>query len=364
MTRIVDRHIFKQLLGPFVFGLLGALIIIAFGPMNKAIKFLLKGRPDPAIVLEWFLFRVPEDMQFIFPVATLMATLLGFAKLSKDGELTALRAAGVSLLRLLVPVMVFGALVTGATYVFLNRFVPPAMVRSQDLWVKHFRSVTEPVFKENFTLKTSGDRLVSVGQVNLKTPELHRVIVRDYPDGPDEPLRQICGPVARWEPKTARWVLENARVDRYRPKEGRVETQRFDILPLDLADGPEVFQAPERKAQEQTPEQLLRRIQDIESRGLGNTVELQVELYLKYSFPCAIFLFALLGATMGITNSRAGGFMGFGVALLLTFLYYVAMSLCASLGKSEALSPLTAAWIHNAVFLLIALGKAVQASGQ
>lgn len=365
--RILDRHVFWQLVGPFCFGLLGALIIIAFGPMNRAIKFLLAGKVPAGIIFQWFLFRVPEDMQFIFPVATLMATLLGFARLSKDGELTAMRAAGISLVRLLIPVLAFGVLATGATYFFLNRLVPPAMVTSQDLWVNHFRSTLPPTFKENFTLKTSGDRLVSVGRVNLRDPVLHRVTVRDYPDGPGEGLRQISGPRARWEPASRRWVLEDARVDRYAPDEiteevDGVETRRFPLLPLDLQDGPEVFQAPERSPQEQTPEQLAKRIREIEEKGLGNTLDLRVELHLKSSFPCCVLLFALLGATMGISNARAGGFMGFGVALLLTFLYYVAMSLSASLGKSGSLDPLVSAWLHNAVFAIVVAHKARQAS--
>ena len=367
MFRIVDRHVFWQLVGPFCFGLLGALIIIAFGPMNRAIKFLLAGKVPASIILRWFLYRVPEDMQFIFPVATLMATLLGFARLSKDGELTALRAAGISLVRLLVPVFVFGCLATGATFYFLNRLVPPAMVTSQDLWVHHFRSTLPPTYKENFTLKTSGDRLVSVGSVNLRDPILLRVTVRDYPDGPGEGLRQISGPRARWEPASGRWVLEDARVDRYALDETSgavlgVETRRFPLLPLDLRDGPEVFQAPERSPQEQTPEQLSRRIHDIEEKGLGSTLDLRVELYLKFSFPCCVLLFALLGATMGISNARAGGFMGFGVALLLTFLYYVAMSLSASLGKSGSLDPMLSAWLHNLIFAVVVLYKARQAS--
>ncbi len=363
MFRLLDRHVFKQLLGPFVFGLLGALIIIAFGPMNKAIKFLLKGQVPPKIVLEWFLFRVPEDMQFIFPVASLMATLLGFASLSKNGELTAMRAAGISLTRLLIPVVAFGLLTSGATYYFLNRFVPPAMVRSQDLWVKHFRSHSqEAVYKENFTLKAQGGRLVSVGLVNLKKAELRRLIVRDYPHGLDGPHRTILAPRANWDAKSKQWVLENARIDDHLDRNGTIKTQKIALLTIDLTDPPEIFQAEERTAQELTPEQLLKKIRNIESRGLGNTLAMRVDLYLKSSFPFCVFLFALLGATMGITNSRAGGFMGFGIALLLTFLYYVVMSLSASLGKSGTLSPLLAAWLHNGIFFLVVCYKSFQAS--
>lgn len=362
MFRLLDRHIFKQLLSPFIFGLLGALIIIAFGPMNKAIKFLLQRKIPPAIILEWFVFRVPEDMQFIFPVATLMATLLGFAGLSKNGELTAMRAAGISLRRLLVPVVAFGALATFLTYQFLNAFVPPAMVRSQDLWVNHFRAALPPEYKQNFTLKGEGERLVSVGEVNLKNPVLRHVTVRDYPDSDTPVLTQISGTRAVWDPSVGRWILENARLENYDAVTGNLTTSFRERMALDLVEGPEVFQQQDRSPQELTPNQLLERIREIEARGMGNTRDLRVELYLKSSFPFCVFIFAILGATMGISNSRSGGFMGFGIALVLTFLYYVVMSLSASLGKSGMVDPFVAAWLHNVLFLGIATWQALRAS--
>jgi lipopolysaccharide export system permease protein len=362
MLRILDRHIFKQLLAPFLFGLLGALIIIAFGPMNSAIKFLLQGKIPAAIILKWFVFRVPEDMQFIFPVATLMATLLGFASLSKSGELTAMRAAGISLKRLFLPVIAFGLLATGLTYGFLNRFVPPAMVRSQDLWIHHFRAALPPEFKENFTLKSEGNRLISVGQVNLKDPVLRRVTIRNYPDEDTPVLTQISGPKAVWDPSQRCWILENARVEHYQADSGQMTSQFFPSFPLDLVEGPEIFQQQERTPQELTPSQLLQRIREIEARGMGNTRALRVDLYIKSSFPFCVFLFALLGATMGISNARSGGFMGFGIALVLTFLYYVVMSLSASLGKSGMIDPFLSAWLHNILFFVVVFWQALRAS--
>ncbi len=366
--KLLDIHIFRHLVGPFVFGLIGALIIIAFGPLNKAVKFLVAGTIPPSIVIEWFLFRVPEDMQFIFPVATLMAGLLGFAGLSRNGELTAMRASGISLLRLLVPVVAFGVLATGGTYLFLNRLVPPAMVRSQDLWIRHFRNTLPPTYQENLTLRSGNGRLISVGQVNLKDPILLRLTVRDYPEGTSGPIHRTSARQAVWDPHRRTWVLEDARVEVHHPpsppwSQGRLETRTAAVMELPLEEAPEVFQRVDRTPQEQTPEELLTRIRELEERGLANTLDLRVELYLKFSFPFCVLVFSILGATMGITNARSGGFMGFGVALILTFVYYVTMSLSASLGKSGMIDPLLSAWLHNLLFGSIALAKAMRASG-
>lgn len=373
LFRIVDRHVFSQLVGPFVFGILGALIIIAFGPMHRAITTLVAGKVPPAIVADWFVHRVPEDMQFIFPVATLMAGLLGFARLSKDGELTAMRAAGISLLRLLVPVLVFGVTASTATYFFLDRMVPPSMVHSQDLWVKHFRNWADPTYKENFTLKTKGNRLISVGKILLKDPDpgqplLFHFALREYTkkqgEGPiPGPLLEIVSlssPQVAWDAPRGLWILKDAREDRY--ESGRLVTRSHPRYELKLEETPAVFQAQDRGHQELTSRQLLAKIRHIEARGLGNTNELRVELYLRSSFPFCVLLFAVLGAVMGITNARAGGFMGFAVALLLTFLYYVTMSLSASMGKTGTLDPLLSAWMHNLLFAAVTARQAWRAS--
>lgn len=361
--RILDAHIFRQLFGPFVFGLLGALIIIAFGPMNRAIKYLLRGGISPAVILEWFCYRVPEDMQFIFPVATLMAGLLGFAGLSKNGELTSMRAAGISLRRLLLPVLVFGLAATAGTWFFLNRFVPPAMKRSQDLWVEHFRATQPPQFKDNFTLRSKGNRLVSVARVNLRDPILERLSVRMYPEGPNGPVTRISAPRARWDPADRAWICEQALIEvtPSDPSKPVLRTRHL-VHALHLEEGPEVFQHQERTPQELTPEELAARIDELDARGLQSTLGLRVELYLKHSFPFCVLIFAVLGAVMGITNSRSGGFMGFGVALVLTFVYYVMMSLSASLGKTGTVPPLVSAWLHNVVFFGVAAWRATQAS--
>jgi lipopolysaccharide export system permease protein len=71
---------------------------------------------------------------------------------------------------------------------------------------------------------------------------------------------------------------------------------------------------------------------------------------MKTSLPFASFFFAIIGASFGLTNSRSGAFIGFGVSMLIIFLYYVLMSLFTALGKSGYLPPMLAAWVQNIIF--------------
>ncbi|MBI4861252.1 MAG: LptF/LptG family permease [Candidatus Riflebacteria bacterium] len=160
--------------------MLGALVIVTFGNFLKAISLAFEGRVEGAIILEWFIKRTPEDMQYIFPVATLLATLLVFSQMSRTQEIVALRSAGVSPWRLMAPVVLFAALVTAGVFHFLERIVPPSMRRSQELWEKKIRvNRALSSFKENVLLRGATNRLVFVGRFNLITYEIEYLKIRD-----------------------------------------------------------------------------------------------------------------------------------------------------------------------------------------
>jgi len=333
--------------------MLGSLVIVTFGNLLKAVSFLFEGRVERMVILEWFVKRTPEDMQFVFPVAMMLATLLTFSQMSRTQEIVALRGAGVSLMRLMAPVMFFSLLVTLGVFVFLDRIVPPSMTRSQELWDKKIRkNCSVPSFKENILLRDSANRLVFAGRFNLRTYELEYLKIRDYsPDGTEfkrefSARRGLFKGGKLWELKDLKLLLMQG---------GNPTLVHKSTQTMPIGEGPEDFAQEDRSPQEMSFATLLTQIRKLEERGLSNTLSLKVELYLKTSFPFCIPIFALIGCCMGLTSSRSGGFIGFGVSLVATFFYYIVMSLSSSLGKTGVLAPLLASWIHNIAFGIAAL---------
>ena len=84
-----------------------------------------------------------------------------------------------------------------------------------------------------------------------------------------------------------------------------------------------------------------------------DTTEMRVGLAMKTSLPFASLFFAIIGASFGLTNSRSGAFVGFGVSIGIIFFYYVLMSFFSALGKSGYLPPMLAAWMQNIIFAFI-----------
>lgn len=342
--------------------MLGALVIVSFGNLLKAVSLSFEGRVEKLVILEWFVKRTPEDMQYIFPVAIMLATLMVFSGMSRTQELTALRAAGVSLGRTMVPVVIFSLLATGLVFWFLDRVVPPSMTRSQWLWVNKIRTnQMQAPQKENILLRDSANRLIFVGRFNLHTYELEHVKIRDY--SPDGTRFEREFSARRGVFKGGKlWELEDVKI-LLRTAQGETLLDRGKQT-MPLGEGPEDFAQEERAPQEMNFATLLEQIRKLDERGLANTLPLKVELFLKTSFPFCIPIFAVIGSAMGLSSSRTGGFIGFGMSLVTTFFYYVTMSLSASLGKTGVLTPFLAAWLHNIIFTFVAFAITLRAQSR
>lgn len=358
--KIIDRYLLRQLVQPFIWGLAGSTVIISFGHLLRAVKFLSRGTAEPGAVLTWFVLRVPEDMQYIFPAATLLAALFVFGTLSRNGELDALLAAGVSLARLVMPVAGFGVLVTLGVALFLDRIVPPAMRRSQEIWDRDLKHTAPPDvrYKRNILLRSRGDRLVHVSRFAVREGVLEALMIREYGEG--GVIRVTTARRARLLEKT-QWLLEGVQIHHHAPGE-KVRFEERETMKMLLSEAPEDFLKEERPPDQMSFGELLSEIRYLEERGLSNTRPKRVDLYLKTAFPFSAIIFALLGAGLGMSPARSGGFIGFGLSMVITFMYYVVMSLASSLGKTGLLDPLVASWLHNLIFLAVA--AAVLARGR
>jgi lipopolysaccharide export system permease protein len=335
--------------------MLGALVIVSFGNLLKAVSLFFEGRVEPGVILEWFVKRTPEDMQYIFPVATMLATLLVFSSLSRTSELVALRAAGISLARMMLPVLAFSGVVTGGVFWFLDQVVPGSMRRSQELWdLKIKANAGTPRFRDNVLLRDSANRLVFAGRFNLQTSEMEHVKIRDYaPSAATGNRFQREFSARRALHRGGKlWELQDVRI-LVRAADGET-LYRKDSQTMPMGADPEEIAQVDRPPQQMEMATLVAQIRKLDERGLANTLPLKVELYLKASFPFCIPIFAVIGSAMGITSARSGGFIGFGMSLVATFSYYVVMSLSASMGKTGVIHPLLASWLHNVVFALFA----------
>jgi lipopolysaccharide export system permease protein len=304
-------------------------------------------------MFRWFLNRLPQDMVFTFPMSMLLANLLVFGRMSKDSETTALRAGGINFYRILVPVIIFALLVTAISFYFNEMVVPSSNQNARNIKRYEIMKLVEPEASENSIMRVSDGAFAYARKVFEKSGRMEKVLL-EYYDEEGFLKRRVSAATAQWDGDAWRFngVIEQ---DYHKNQALASPTSRPELKIPDIIEKPGDFARQSKKPNEMSYMELKERIDTYERTKFMDTTALRVELAKKTSLPFASFFFAIIGASFGLTNSRSGAFIGFGVSMLIIFLYYVLMSVFTALGKSEFLPPILAAWAQNIIFAFVGL---------
>ncbi len=348
MIRILDRYIFTQLIGPFLFGFFLFVTIIAIDPLMSALQSVINENVGMTVMVRWFLNRLPQDMIFTFPMSVLLANLLVFGRMSKDSETTALRAGGTNFFRILLPVVLFALMITGFSFIFNELVVPQSNQRARDIRRQEIMRLVEPEASENSIMRTSDGAFAYARKVFEKRGQMEKVLLEYYNDS-GALQKRISAGTADWDGHA--WVLKQVIEQSYIDGiDIATPTSKAELRVTTIEETPEDFARQSKKPNEMSYTELKERIDAYERTQFMDTTELKVGLAMKTSLPFASFFFAIIGASFGLTNSRSGAFIGFGVSILIIFIYYVMMSFFTALGKSGILSPMLSAWAQNIIF--------------
>lgn len=358
MTRL-DRFILGEIVGLFLGGvLLFTGVFFAAGEIQRFAAFLQNGT-GLLIVGQLILFTLPNVLAFTFPMAMLLATLLGFGRLSDQSEIVALTAAGVRFERIMVPVAGFAACVAGVGFWLNNNLAPYASEQRNVLIARVNKGevgsglLAKDIFPRKFN--TAADQFVIVnaeGVENLGRGELRGVSVERWQDG--KPVAFIYAPRATWEVGTVNWTFDDytlaALPDVSKNQGGAFATARTGGTTeyKQALDTPAQLALLRGRPEDTSTAQLRRRASIYRASGKRNEA-LSDDVYVakRLSLPWASLAFALIGAPLGVRPQRGGKGVGFGLSIIITFAYWIALDVASVVGKSGAISPDVALWLPN-----------------
>jgi lipopolysaccharide export system permease protein len=347
MFKTIDRYITREIFDPFLFGL-GAFTAILSASMilfDLVRAVAMKGMPL-LTAAQIFMYRLPTTAVYIFPMATLLGTLLAFAQLSSRSEITAFKSGGISLYRIIAPAVVFGFAISLVTLLFYEVVVPKANLAAATLMVeaqskrtpKIQRNVLIPEIEQD-TLK----RMYFAG--SMKGNIMKDVVVQEFTDGK---LSQIINAKeAKWDVDKSTWLFKDGIIyllsDTGEYKHLIKFKEQNMTIKYTLAD----FYMGERKPEEMNMSELKKYIKLQKKMG-GDTAEWWIQYYLKGAVPFSCLVFALLGAPLGLSPQRSSSSIGLGLSVLIVFFYYFLLFICMMLGM-RLIPPLLAAWLPNII---------------
>lgn len=380
--RLIDKLVFKDLLGPFINGLaMFMLLIFAASVLFPVTELLVQGLAFP-VVAKLVVYSLPGVVTQTFPMAMLLAGLMAFGRLSGDREAVAIFAAGISFPRAARVVWVMGATVSVLAFVWNDVVVPPATSAFLDLKmeaIKHIRDSDKPLA---YTVEapdgTGVEQFVSVkGGFDARTRTLRRVSIVKYSTDPKrrgEPEAIIyCASAHAEDQKGLKWKYYDGYFtvltpDKSSEKISDFITQYFEeleTLPREATVGKsfeEVLSSANNDPNRKSFRELRKEIQaDIEEGR--DTRGKEVDLYGKIALPLASLIFGVVGAALGLNTQRGGGkTVGFGVAIFIVFLYWVFYHSMFVVGKNGGLPPMLASFLADIVGAVVGVVLAARAS--
>jgi len=368
--RLLDRYLLRELLVPFSYCLIGFLIFLIFTDLFAQLSDFQKWRLKPVEVAEYYLVRTPEMLVLVVPIAFLLALLYALTNHARHHELTAMRAAGVSLLRLSMPYLGLGLLLSLGVFAVNELWAPQNVDAAEEILNRHQKSQSSAARKDwepnaGFYHSQDGDRdrrWWLVESYNLATGEMIGPVVTWLP--PDGTRLEIFAERAHYWQHV--WTFTNVKVLEYSAVRGALPVQgERELLSMPVfVETPEQFKSQlkinklnnfrsVRKAQLSIREILEYKRLNPEDRR--KRTMLDTKLHGRLAAPWTCFVVVLIALPFGAATGRRNVAVGVASSILICFIYFVLLQLALALGTGGYVLPWIAAWSPNAFFALVGL---------
>jgi len=322
------------------------LIITVFQLLDQ----ITRNNIEFTIVTNYLFFLTPFILNYMTPMATLVAAMVTFGLLEKTSQIVVLKASGISIFRLAAPAVLCSVVLSAA--VFLNQdYILPFTNRRQDNLLHLIRSGQEPPQTSYQTdhkwIFGANGRIYNYEHFSLKDNVFARLRILDFTGQPFGISRHLFAQKAEWDAETETWLLEDGWERRF---EGDGQTfEAFDRRRMTLPERPGYFKKDSRESQMMTLEELRSHINDLARSGF-DVLDLRIDLYRKVAFPVTCIVMMIVGLPFAFSVGKRGALYGVTIGIAIGLFYWGLLGLFEQMGRYEILPVLLAAWGPNLMF--------------
>jgi len=342
---ILDRYLLREYLKAFVIGLI---FFIALIVVVRLLDYDLKKFDDDisyATAVKIVLFQAPRRLMEMVPIAGFVAVFFTLGRMVRNNEFTAMKAGGLSVYRLLTPILIATLIICCLFAVFYDQVASPVFHKANLLQNK-----VMPRRGKNVVFKGKNNRVFYSQRITLDAKEIDQLTIYEYDNTEDTLERITFADSATWTPNE--WELTDGYI-RHFERGVEVNYETFDTHVIERREDPERFIGSEKDPRAMTIKELREQIAYKREAGQISRKE-QVKLFHKTAYPFATVVVVMLGAPIAIRFGRAGFFAGLVIAFFLSFIYW-ALSFATLEGLSEngTLHPFLACWGANVLYATV-----------
>jgi LPS export ABC transporter permease LptG/LPS export ABC transporter permease LptF len=351
MLRILDRYIIRELILPFLLGLVVFTFLLMIQPLADYSEQLISKGVSWRIVVRVLTTLVPQALAVTIPMSVLVGLLIGLGRLSADRESVAFQACGISIYRLLWPVMLYGFVSWAATSWVMFDAVPAANQTFREIVYGVITQRVETEIKPRVFFEDFPNRVLYVGDTTAGGA-WKDVFLADT-SHPEQPTVFTAGAgrlvIDREKRRVDLVLIDGTRHTADLKDPTKYEIARFAELILGL-DPDSVFRITEilKGDNEMTIPELRARAAQLTKQGLRAHAPLMA-LHRKFSLPAACLVFSVIGLALGLQQARGGKLAAFVPGIAVIFAYYIIQYQGQQMAKGQLLPPWLAVWAPDLI---------------
>jgi len=351
---LLDDYVMREFLGNFFLVLSSFAILFLIFTFFELIGDIIRNRTALVTVGDYLINLVPYIIYAVTPLCALVAVLITFGALGKSSELTAMKATGISLYRVVTPILVIAAMIAVSLFVFDELYLPGANRRQEALRAEIKNKPAQTFLRP--------DREWISGQTG-PTGEPARIFYYQFFDSnkdvfanlsvfelePDTFVlrRRIFASSARWDGHN--WIFDNGWQRSFTGETlGNFQEFAKAMFP-EIKEQPSYFKKEDYQSQEMSYRELSSYITDLRQSGF-DTMRLRVQLMRKIAYPLITLVMAVLAVPFALSMGKHGSLAGIATAIVMAIAYWVVAGLFEAMGNVNTLPPMLAAWSPDLLF--------------
>ncbi|MGC1298001.1 MAG: LPS export ABC transporter permease LptG [Alloacidobacterium sp.] len=352
---ILDEYVIRQFISVLTMVLTAFVMLMLVFTFFELLGDIIRNQTPLTVVGEYLLNLTPSMIYIITPLSVLIAVLVVFGGLNRTNELTAMKATGISLYRIVVPILVIASILSVSLFLFDEVYLPAANRKQEALHNvikgKPAQTYLRPDRKWMFGMQQSGKpgRIFYYEFFDPDNDRFANITAFEFDPATFSLSRRIFAAGAHWDPQIHRWIFEHGW---QRSFEGNLVTnyQTFEVNTFpEIVEQPQYFKKETRPSQEMSFNELQQYIRDLRQSGL-DTMRLRVQLNRKVAYPLITLVMAVLAVPFALSMGRRGALAGIGVAIGMAIAYMFVDGMFEAMGNVNMLPAFLAAWSPDVLF--------------
>jgi LPS export ABC transporter permease LptG len=345
---ILDRYIMRKYAAVFLLVFLALLSISVIVTFFERIDNIYEHNKSLSLLFRYIQYRIPEFINYILPVTVLATALLTLGLLTKSNEVTAMKACGLSIYRLVLSLVVTAVAVSLFSFALQERLVPSANKKAEEVWnrINDVPARSYSYLDRRWVLGRNKSRIYHYSYFEPATGAFSQLSIFDLTPSSWSLVRRLYADKGR---------LEGNRLNLSRgwsrdfPGEPESRFETFQGMEVRLAEDPGYFIKEVKEPSLMSFGELRKYTAEVGAMGF-ETTRFKVDLSSKLSFPLVSLVMTLLAIPFAFSMGKRGALVGLALSIVIGMIYWGALGVFRSLGYVNFLSPFLASWGPNLIF--------------